>query len=176
MQTKPTLSKSTLRGTLLFILVLIVIFVLPDLITHFSPKEKYHIRYSDSVVQEAVQTTKRNKKQRYRSRRKKERYSAPDRAFDPNTYSVEQWMALGLSEKQASVVQVYQIRDLFQRRPEKDLCYFRRAISIDQRFNRLSGQEQAKLRKQLSFAYVCRKTESEYQYCYNFRVGFCFGD
>ncbi|MES2557768.1 MAG: helix-hairpin-helix domain-containing protein [Bacteroidota bacterium] len=104
MQTKPTLSKSTLRGTLLFVLVLIVIFVLPDLIAHFSPKEKYHIRYSDTAVQEAVQTVKRNKKHRYQPRNKKERYSAPDRAFDPNTYTVEQWMALGLSEKQAAVV------------------------------------------------------------------------
>lgn len=104
MQTKPTLSKSTLRGTLLFLIVLIVIFVLPDLIAHFSPKEKYHIRYSDSAVQEAVQTIKRNNKHRYQPKRKKERYSAPDRAFDPNTYTVEQWMALGLSEKQAAVV------------------------------------------------------------------------
>lgn len=104
MQTKPTLSKATLRGTLLFILVLIVLFVLPDLIAHFSPKEKIDIRYSDPVVQEAVQTVKRNKRQRYRSRSKKDRYSAPDRAFDPNTYTAEQWMALGLSEKQASVV------------------------------------------------------------------------
>ena len=104
MQTKPTLSKSTLRGTLLFVLVLIVIFVLPDLIAHFSPKEKYHIRYSDTAVQEAVQTVKRNKKQRYQPKRKKERYTVPDRAFDPNTYTVEQWMALGLSEKQAAVI------------------------------------------------------------------------
>lgn len=104
MQTKPTLSKSTLRGTLLFVFVLVVIFVLPDLIAHFSEKEKVHIRYSDARVQEAVETVKRNKKQRYRPRGKKERYSAPDRAFDPNTYTVEQWMALGLSEKQAAVV------------------------------------------------------------------------
>ncbi|HLP55805.1 MAG TPA: helix-hairpin-helix domain-containing protein [Fluviicola sp.] len=104
MQTKPALSKSKLRGTLLFVLILVLIFVLPDLITHFSEKEKYHIRYSDVKTQQAVQTVKRNKKQYFRSRKKKERYSVPDKAFDPNTYTVEQWMALGLSEKQAAVV------------------------------------------------------------------------
>jgi competence protein ComEA len=104
MKTKPTLSKSTLRGTLLFVFVLVVIFVLPDLIAHFSHKEKVHISYSDSAIQEAVQTVKRNKKQRYQPKSQKERYSAPDCAFDPNTYTVEQWMTLGLSEKQAAVV------------------------------------------------------------------------
>lgn len=102
MNTKPALSKSTFRGTLVFVVLLVLIFVLPDVWMYFHPAEKAHIRFYDPAFQHAVRSVRRNA---YREKhRKTSRYSVPPEAFDPNTYTVEQWMGLGLSEKQAAVV------------------------------------------------------------------------
>lgn len=112
MEKEPVISKSTLRGTLIFIILLCLIFVLPDLLTHFSEPVKVHIRYENAKTQEQVSRLKRN----YTNSRKFERrsrYNAPLQAFDPNTYTAEQWMALGLSEKQTAVVLKFTSRGIY---------------------------------------------------------------
>lgn len=102
MNPKPALSKSTFRGTLVFVVLLVLIFLLPDLWMYFHPVGKEHISFYDPAFQRAVRSVQRNAyRQKYR---KTARYSVPPEAFDPNTYTLEQWMSLGLSEKQAAVV------------------------------------------------------------------------
>jgi DNA uptake protein ComE-like DNA-binding protein len=101
---EPTLSKSSLRGTLIFVSLLSVVFVFPDLWMHFHPGEKAHLRFSDPDTRKAVTSVRRNLSFRDYRNDRRNRYSAPPAAFDPNTYTLEEWMALGLSEKQAAVV------------------------------------------------------------------------
>lgn len=112
MEKKPVISKSTLRGTLIFIVILCVIFVLPDLFMHFSDPVKVHIRYENPERQEQISRLKRNNTQS-RNFERKSRYHAPALAFDPNTYTLEQWMELGLSEKQAAVVLKFTSRGIY---------------------------------------------------------------
>lgn len=112
METKPVISKSTLRGTLIFVVILCLIFVLPDLFIHFSDPVKVHIRYENPERQEQISRLKRT----YTKSRKferKSRYNPPTQAFDPNSYTAEQWMALGLSEKQAAVVLKFTSRGIY---------------------------------------------------------------
>jgi competence protein ComEA len=104
MQVKPTLSKSSLRGTLIFVLLLVLLFVLPDLWCYFNPGQPAHISFSDPETQAAVHRVQRNSARSRKRDFRRSRYSAPPARFDPNTYTVEEWMGLGLSEKQASVI------------------------------------------------------------------------
>jgi len=104
MNENPTLSKSTFRGTLIFTLLLVLIFLLPDIWQYFRPIEKEHLSFHDPAFQKAVKDVQRDAS-RYRNKKKrKSRYSIPPKAFDPNQYSLEEWMNLGLSEKQAAVI------------------------------------------------------------------------
>lgn len=101
---EPTLSKSALRGTLVFVSLLSVVFVFPDLWMYFHPSETAHIRFSDAAKREAVATVRKTRAYNQYRNSRKARYSAPPAAFDPNAYTLEDWMNLGLSEKQAAVV------------------------------------------------------------------------
>ena len=98
MNSEPTLSKSTLRGTLLFVLLLALVFVSPDLWYYFRPVEEAQLSYADPEFRDAVRSVRRNLAQSRRGFEKRARYSAPMQAFDPNAYTLEDWMQLGLSD------------------------------------------------------------------------------
>lgn len=105
MAAKSTISKATLRGYIIFSVLLIMLFIVPDLIVYFRPADRVHISQSDASSRKSFR-----KVQRYQlsySRKPsfdRKRYRRPPGAFDPNTYTLEDWMYLGLSEKQAAVV------------------------------------------------------------------------
>lgn len=104
MNENPTVSKSTFRGTLIFILLLVVVFLFPDIWRYIKPIEKEQLSFHDPAFQKAVKEVQRDANRYKYKKKKKSRYSAPSKAFDPNTYAVEDWMNLGLSEKQAAVI------------------------------------------------------------------------
>jgi competence protein ComEA len=97
-------SKSTTRGILLLAGLLIVVFVLPDLWAYFRPEKSIKISaWNDHLEQDLNRLEKHaGENRRYRDHQNK--YSRPPAKFDPNQYTIEQWMALGLSEKQAAVI------------------------------------------------------------------------
>ena len=100
----PTMSKSTFRGTLVFLVLLVAVFVLPDVLMSFQPDDPVHISYMDDHFQKGAADVKRNGSRRDEYHGRKSRFHVPPSAFDPNTYTLEDWMALGLSEKQAAVI------------------------------------------------------------------------
>lgn len=112
MSQQPAISKATFRGTLIFVFLLIVIFVLPDVIMKFRPSEVVHISSKSSAYRNAADEVKRNSRRKDYSNEKRTRYHAPGAAFDPNAYTLEEWMELGLSEKQAAVVLKFTRRGL----------------------------------------------------------------
>jgi competence protein ComEA len=103
---KETFSKSTFRGVLIFAFVLIVLFLLPDIIRFYTVKEQISISYFSNATQEKIKQLQRNQRPRYQRNHfeKKSKFKAPPAKFDPNNYSLEEWMHLGLSEKQAAIV------------------------------------------------------------------------
>ena len=112
MHENPTVSKATFRGTLIFITLLITIFLLPDIWQYFRPIEKEQLSFHDPAFQKAVKYVQRDASRYRHKKKRKSRYSVPPKAFDPNKYSVEEWMNLGLSEKQAAVVLKFTKRGL----------------------------------------------------------------
>lgn len=90
---------------------------------------------------------------KFHSNRRKKEYKAPQSRFDPNSYSLSQWMDLGLSEKQALVVlkftkygihSIEKLKKIFVIPPElfaliKDSVFFPEKTKIlvnDSRYNR----------------------------------------
>lgn len=101
-----TFSKSTFRGVLIFAVVLIILFLLPDIIRYYTVKEQYSISYFSLDNQKKIAQLQRNKRPSFQRNHfeKKSKFKAPPAKFDPNNYSLEEWMHLGLSEKQAAIV------------------------------------------------------------------------
>lgn len=97
-------SKSTKRGIVVFTLLLLAIFVAPDLIQYFRPKPEISIEQWTSKEKQVTEKLSSQSGFNYRKGWKKNRYSLPLSKFDPNEYSLEEWMALGLSEKQSAIV------------------------------------------------------------------------
>lgn len=97
-------SKSTTRGVLVLAGILIIAFVLPDLWAYFKPDETVKISMWNDRLESEFNRLEKNAGNNHRYRDKANKYSRPPAKFDPNKYTLEEWMALGLSEKQAAVI------------------------------------------------------------------------
>jgi competence ComEA-like helix-hairpin-helix protein len=97
-------SKSTTRGVLVLSGILIIAFVLPDLWAYFKPDEPVKISMWNDRLESEFNRLEKNAGNNNRYRGKANKYSRPTAKFDPNKYTLEEWMALGLSEKQAAVI------------------------------------------------------------------------
>jgi len=104
MSQQPAISKATFRGTIVFVILLIIVFVLPDVLMQFREPESIHISATSQAYRDASDKVKRNSRKKNNFYEKGSRYHVPPAAFDPNTYTLEEWMNLGLSEKQAVIV------------------------------------------------------------------------
>lgn len=99
------LSKRNIRGLVVLISLLALITMTPRVYSWFRSGEPIQLSIEElnrGVKElELQQFSSDSKKQ---EKKKGNRYHAPPVGFDPNEYRKEDWMALGLSEKQAAVV------------------------------------------------------------------------
>ncbi len=106
-------SKASFRGSLLLVVLLLFIFVLPKVYSAFQPQSVVKIEQLTDEDQKALESLeKRISSDSYHKKEKYSKWIAPPEKFNPNEYSKEQWMALGLSEKQAAVVLKFTKRKL----------------------------------------------------------------
>lgn len=107
-------SKSNRRATILLIALIFIIVFLPRFVTYLNPTPDLLV--TSEMISEAEEIQQR-KKSRYeqqfvRKKNKRSKYKIPPKKFDPNHYAKNDWMALGLSEKQASVVMKFTERGI----------------------------------------------------------------
>ena len=93
-------SKQSRRAIIIFIALLLLIAFIPRILSSFLPNEK--ITFTEEELKIINFTPK---KRSYKSfiRRKRE-YKVPPSKFDPNAYTIKDWMYLGLTQKQAEAV------------------------------------------------------------------------
>lgn len=84
-------------------MLLILIFVLPDLYQFFRSKPDVHITQWNVKEEQAVSKVNREYARSYRKYSKRTYRAAPTK-FDPNTYTFDDWVRLGLSDKQSTAV------------------------------------------------------------------------
>lgn len=97
------ISPKTLRGAFLFVLLLVVVFLLPNIIRLWWRKPEFKLNQSNEYAQERKKLEQEGITT-YRPYNKKYNYKRPPSKFNPNSYGLEDWMNLGLSEKQSLVV------------------------------------------------------------------------
>jgi DNA uptake protein ComE-like DNA-binding protein len=99
------LSQSNKRGLIIFLVICLIVVFFPRMILWLSPKTSYLItsKELDRLVESRERfDSKRSFVHFFES--KKSHFRSPPSRFDPNTYSIEDWKNLGLSEKQSAVV------------------------------------------------------------------------
>jgi competence protein ComEA len=111
------ISKRSKRGLLVLILVSLGLIFFPRVYMFFQKEEALVI--NSEKIAEFERTHKKFKKRNYSNYySKKKKYKAPVSKFNPNNYSLSDWMNLGLSEKQSVVVLKFTSRGIYS---EEDL-------------------------------------------------------
>lgn len=107
------ISKRTRRGTFWVLFVGLLISVTPRVLMHTlyaeDPVHLSHYRLMeihDELLQAAEESGQAG------TYPEKKQYNAPPSKFDPNTYSLSDWMKLGVSRKQAEVILKFSARGL----------------------------------------------------------------
>jgi competence protein ComEA len=93
------LSKRTRRAMIIFVALLCLISFVPRLIIYLNPDEPIKITIKEKKIIDKLEYTPYKKFEK-----KKRTYRKPPAKFDPNLYKVNDWMYIGLSEKQAKAV------------------------------------------------------------------------
>ncbi|XOV67110.1 MAG: helix-hairpin-helix domain-containing protein [Fluviicola sp.] len=106
------ISKRNRRGIWLLILLCVTLAYIPRVLADWNDStiEVSHktLIQAENKVEKQQEIAKTKKKQRNKKRKKV--YKSPPAKFNPNEYSKEQWMYLGLSEKQTDVVMKFTSR------------------------------------------------------------------
>lgn len=99
---KHYVSKRNRQGIYALIFITFFIVFIPRLYDWVSPEPIIVIKSKEiEKLQSAHRKNQSSVRNKYKRRSK---YRVPPSTFDPNAYSLKQWMYLGLSEKQAAVV------------------------------------------------------------------------
>ena len=94
-------SKRSRRAILIFVVLLIVFAIIPRIIIFYTPEKPIHFTWKEKEI---IKNFKPVKQKHWNFKFNKKIYKTPSKKFDPNTYSVSDWMNLGLSKKQAEAV------------------------------------------------------------------------
>jgi competence ComEA-like helix-hairpin-helix protein len=99
-------SKRNRRGVVALIVFSVIIIFLPRIAQLFNSDVELQVSTEDVKAFEKAKKNFKYQKRNYYTNyeKKKNRFSAPPRKFNPNDYSSEDWMNLGLSEKQVAVL------------------------------------------------------------------------
>lgn len=100
MKNHPNITPKTQKGLVLWSILALGIALSPRIIRTLYPGDPIAVEITVQKKIQAYKKTARKNAWNY----KKKRYHAPPTKFNPNEYTKAQWMALGLSEKQAEVV------------------------------------------------------------------------
>lgn len=107
------LSKRNRRGLIILLLVCLAIALTPRLIIYLFPAEDFKISESDIALFELELENKKESRKYTKSKKYKRNYKRPSSKFDPNSYQVEDWKILGLSQKQSEIIVQFSRRGIY---------------------------------------------------------------
>lgn len=100
----PVITERTKVGITLWACCILVIILLPRIARYCFPSQPITIqRYQMKEIAGLEEKAKRYAHQRF-EKQPRSKYHAPPHRFNPNQYTLQEWMHLGLSEKQAAAV------------------------------------------------------------------------
>lgn len=117
-------SKRSKRGVFIFIIISLLVVFTPRIL--FSLKQEETFIVSSETIKELKRSAYKSnyKRKKYKSNyKKKNRFKIPPVKFNPNSYSMEEWMYLGLSNKQAAVVLKFTERGIYSNEQLKKIVF-----------------------------------------------------
>ena len=93
-------SKRSRRAILVFLALFVILAIIPRIILYYTPEKPLKFNWKEQQIIQNFKPIKEKKKDKY----SKKKYLTPSEKFDPNVYSKNDWMKLGLSQKQAEAV------------------------------------------------------------------------
>jgi competence protein ComEA len=100
-------SKRSRRAILIFVILLVFLVLIPRALSLFDFEKSYHFHQTDFEKNNYTNfkfKKKKYKKYTYQKYDKHSKFKTPSKKFDPNTYSINDWMKLGMSQKQADLI------------------------------------------------------------------------
>lgn len=98
------ISKRNKRGIIVLISLLVIITIFPRFYVWYQGSEPILVSVEELNRGVSELESKQFSSTHRKQSKKKKKYNPPVSRFDPNEYKQEDWIALGLSEKQADVV------------------------------------------------------------------------
>lgn len=107
------ISKRNRRGVFtLFVFSLLVVFT-PRFLMYLDKEDKIIVSKEDILSLEKSRSFSQKRSFYHNKYPKKDKFKVPDKKFDPNQYTFEDWMKLGLSDKQINVVLKFTSRGIY---------------------------------------------------------------
>jgi DNA uptake protein ComE-like DNA-binding protein len=124
-------SKRSKRGVFIFIIISLLVVFTPRILFSLKQEETYFVS-SEKIKEIKRSAFKSNyERKKFKSNyKKKNRFKIPPAKFNPNIYTLEEWMHLGLSNKQAAVVLKFTKRGIYSNEQLKKIVFI-----PDQLFN-----------------------------------------
>lgn len=95
------------------LLVMLLVAFTPRILVSLLSDSQIRITQRELVEMKSEILGKQAEKKTKKNRQKQKRYSIPPAKFDPNTLTVEDWVQMGLSKKQAAVVEKFTRRGVY---------------------------------------------------------------
>ena len=93
-------SKRSRRAILVFLALFLILAIIPRVILYYTPEKPIKFNWKEKQIIQNFKPIIKKKNTKY----SKKKYLTPSEKFDPNEYSKNDWMKLGLSLKQAEAV------------------------------------------------------------------------
>lgn len=118
------LSKRTKRGLVVGLLLMCCIIMAPRTLQSLLPRNDVEISKESfdefrSDVQLRAEEYQHTKRTKYGTSSK--RYSSPPKKFDPNTYTIDDWVKIGVTQKQASAIHKFISRKIYSNEELKQI-------------------------------------------------------
>jgi len=98
------LSKRSRSGVVALLILILIVAILPRILVSLENRDELKLTVS-KISKEDITKLRRQSQTSYRkSKNKKSKYKVPPAKFNPNVYSKNDWVNIGLSAKQADVV------------------------------------------------------------------------
>jgi competence protein ComEA len=99
-------SKKARRGAFVFLFIFLALVFGRRIWSELAVQQDFSVEYHNlkSNSSDYYEVFEENAKNSYSTKNKKPQFSAPDSLFNPNDYKKENWIKLGLSEKQAASI------------------------------------------------------------------------
>lgn len=113
------ISKRNKRGLAVLVVLGGIVAFVPRVLVNFQPSTPIELTFEEAKAMEQkiyskqFASAERKRQERKKEYSKKKRYNPPPKKFNPNKTSKEDWMYLGLSEKQANVVMKFLNRPVY---------------------------------------------------------------